>query len=302
VGTPPDEDRPQLTIVIPTRNRHALLEGAVESALGQTLSEIEAVVVDDASDPPVELEPRPRLRVIRNTAWHGLTAARNVGLNAARGRHVTFLDDDDRLTPEMAAVSLAALEHTSLPPPVAVVSGVAVVRRGRVVERRIPPTYPRGRHFPLEQPPPGRSNMTKHTLVAPTELLRDLGGFDENFITRELSDLLLRLNAVCSILGIPNTTYRLSREPGHHTSRKASNLVDGAERLMRKHRDLLATHPRGHADILLGHARMSIVAGPRRAVIPTILRAFWIAPRHTATVLFNPLRIARALLTLRTSG
>ena len=302
MATPPDEHRPQLTIVIPTRNRHALLDGAVESALGQTLADVEVVVVDDGSELPVALAPRPRVRTIRNSAPRGMSGARNVGLEAARGRWVTFLDDDDRLTPDMAAVSLDALGRTTLPPPVAVISGVEVVRHGRVVERRIPPTYPRGRHFPLEQPPRGRSLMAKHTLVVERDLLCELGGFDETFISRELSDLFVRLNPVCSILGLPAITYRLSREPGHHQSRDTFILEDGVERFLRKHRELLEAHPCGHADVLLGHARMSIVAGPRRAVLPSIARAFRVAPLHTAGVVFNPIRVARLLLTLRTSG
>jgi glycosyltransferase involved in cell wall biosynthesis len=302
VGTPPDEDGPQLTIVIPTRNRHALLDGAVESALGQTLRDVEVVVVDDASEPPVALAPRPRLRTIRNSAARGMSAARNAGLAAAGGRWVTFLDDDDELAPHMAAASLDALRQTTLPPPVAVVSGVEVVRHGRVVERRVPPTYPRGRHYPLEQPPRGRSLMAKHTLVVERDLLRELGGFDETLISRELSDLLLRLNPVCSIVGLPAITYRLSREPGRHQSRDPFILEDGVERFLHKHRDLLESQPRGHADVLLGHARMSIVAGPRRAVLPSIARAFRVAPLHTLGVLLNPVRVARLLLTLRTSG
>jgi glycosyltransferase involved in cell wall biosynthesis len=302
VTSAPDEDRPKLTIVIPTRNRPVLLEGAVDSALAQTLADVEVVVVDDASEPPVALAPQPGLRTIRNATPRGLSGARNVGLEAARGLFVTFLDDDDRLTPHMAAVSLDALRATSFPPPVAVLSGVEVVRGGRVVERRIPPTYPRGRRFPLEQPPPGRSHMTKHTLVVETDLLRALGGFDEDLSTRELSDVLLRLNAVCTIVGLTTTTYRLSRERGPHVSRDTALLEDGVERFLRKHRDLIEAHPQGHADVLLGHARMSIVAGPRRAVLPSVVRAFRVAPRHTATVLLNPLRMARALLTLRSSG
>jgi glycosyltransferase involved in cell wall biosynthesis len=295
-------DSAELTVVIPTRDRHELVGGAVASALAQTRQDVEVVVVDDGSEPPVELAPRPRLRTIRNDVPRGLSGARNAGLAAARGRFVTFLDDDDRLAPEMAELSLEAIARSALPPPVAALSGVEVVRGGRIVELRVPPTYPRGRHFPLEQPPRGRSHMTKHTLVAETGLVRDLGGFDESLPTRELSDLLLRVNEVCSIVGVTAAGYRLSREPGEHVSRNPALLVQGFESFVAKHRDLLELHPAGHADVLLGHARMSIVAGPRSAVLPTVARAFRVAPLHTAGVLLNPARMARALLTLRTSG
>ena len=142
------------------------------SALGQTLDDIEVVVVDDGSVVPVELEPDPRVRVVRHDPPRGVPGARNAGLAEAAGRYVTFLDDDNLLLPGMAERSLAALERSELPPPVAVVSGVEVVGPGgRVLDVRLPPSHPRGEHYSLEPLPPGRSHMSKHTLVAERELL-----------------------------------------------------------------------------------------------------------------------------------
>ncbi|MEA2282210.1 MAG: hypothetical protein QOK21_2817 [Solirubrobacteraceae bacterium] len=71
------------------------LREAVASALREDC-DVELVVVDDGSATPVEslLAPDPRVRVIR-TAHVGPYAARNVGLAAARGTHVRFLDADD---------------------------------------------------------------------------------------------------------------------------------------------------------------------------------------------------------------
>ncbi len=51
---------PLLSIIIPTRDRPALLLAAVESALGQTVErQLEVVVVDNGSQPPVALRSRP---------------------------------------------------------------------------------------------------------------------------------------------------------------------------------------------------------------------------------------------------
>ena len=294
--------QPELTVVIPAHNRPEAVEGAVDAALAQSLDALEVVVVDDGSDPPLRLTERPRVRVLRREHSGGPSAARNAGLAAARGRYVTFIDDDNRHLPHMAEVSLRAIAESTLPPPVAALSGIEIVRGGRVVEKRIPPSHPRGDHFSLEQPPPGRSHMTKGTLVVETEVLRSIGGFDETLRSREQADLFYRLNPVCSIVGIETVTYRVDRDPGERLSRDPVALVDGVERLIRKHRSLMEAHPRGYADLLLGHARMSIVAGPRRAVLPSIARAFRIAPRHTAGVLLNPRRMGRAAASLNTSG
>ncbi|MGC1393766.1 MAG: glycosyltransferase family 2 protein, partial [Coleofasciculaceae cyanobacterium] len=98
--------KPLLSIIIPTHNRPQLLVHAVNSALEQTINDLEVIVVDDASTEPVNLPDHPRLRVIRLTKSHGGAGARNVGTKEANGRWIMYLDDDDRLLPQMAALSL----------------------------------------------------------------------------------------------------------------------------------------------------------------------------------------------------
>jgi len=115
---------PQLSIIIPTHNRPHLLPLAVQSALGQTFQDLEVIVVDDASDSPVQLPADPKLQVIRLEPGRGGAAARNAGTQAARGQWVTYLDDDDSLLPTMAAVSLTALKALPEGQPVAVLSGL----------------------------------------------------------------------------------------------------------------------------------------------------------------------------------
>jgi hypothetical protein len=294
---------PSLTVVIPTHDRREELQGAVESALGQTLPDVEVVVVDDASARPVELTPHPRVRCVRLEQNQGVSAARNAGLAAARGHWVTFLDDDNRLLPDMAATSLAAIEGSSLTPPVAVISAIDVVGEGgRLLDRRVPATHPRGDHFFLETAPPDRSHMTKHTLVVDRDLLRAIGGFDPKLPTRELSDLFLRLNPICSILGIPTVTVRLTRTPGPRLSRDPAQLERGFWQLVEKHRALFESHPEGYAEALLGHVRMSLVVGPRRAIVPAIARAVRIAPRHTLGILLDPGRTTGLVRTWTSSG
>ena len=293
---------PDLTVVIPTRDRGAVVERAVASALAQTGAGVEVVVVDDGSVVPVVLRPRSALRVVRRAVSGGVSAARNTGLAAAEGRWVAFLDDDNVLLPQMAEISLAAIARSQLPPPVAVLSGIEMVIGDRVVDRRLPPSHPRGEFFSLTPPPAGRSHMTKNTLVVDRDLLRELGGFDETLRTREMTDLLWRLNPVCSIEGVPIVAYRITRDRGPRVSRDSEALEQGLLRLAAKHCKLLAAHPTGHADMWLGHVRMSIVSGPRRAIVPGLTRAFRASPWHTASVLLDPRRMARAFVTRRSSG
>jgi GT2 family glycosyltransferase len=95
-----------LSIILPTCNRAALLERALASIAGGTRCACEIVVVDGAStDHTQEVlahassELGDRLRVIREDRREGFVRAANKGFRAARGRNLTWLNDDARPLP-----------------------------------------------------------------------------------------------------------------------------------------------------------------------------------------------------------
>ncbi|MEO1184952.1 MAG: glycosyltransferase family 2 protein, partial [Cyanobacteria bacterium J06636_27] len=238
-----------LSIIIPTYNRPHFLPRAVKSALQQTVEEIEVIVVDDGSDEPVNLEEHPRLKVITLSKNSGNAVARNVGLKAAKGQYVTYLDDDDQLLSNMAQVSLDALKNTTLPQPVAALSGLEVIKPdGEVIDRRLPPTLPLGSHFFLEDIEPQKSYLSKQTLVVGRELLLEIGGYDETFTSRVHTEMFLRLNPVCSILGLPVVTYQLTAHEGERISRNPALRQVNFERLLNKHESLFKLHPKTFAN------------------------------------------------------
>lgn len=290
-------------MVIPTRNRPETLAVAVESAIRQKPDRIEVIVVDDGGEIPANVISHPAVRSIRLEKKSGPAAARNAGLAVANGKWVTFLDDDDQLLPGMLDRCLQAVADSNLPPPVAVISGIEVVdEHGKVLEHRLPPSHPRGEHFSLEPLQPGRSHVTKNTLFAERERLLSIGGFDPNLAACEWIDLFFRLNEVCSILGLQTMGYRMTRGPATRFSRNHTARKLGFRQLEEKHHGLLQTHPRGHADALLGEARMSLAAGFKLAAAAHLFCALNIAPRHTIQTTFNPARVLRLLFSLRASG
>jgi glycosyltransferase involved in cell wall biosynthesis len=96
-------------VIVPTRDRPALLRDALASVAAQTVDDFEVIVVDDAGEQPVEIPDDPRFRVVRRTEPGGPSGARNTGLEHATGRIVTFLDDDDVWLP--GRLALAADGH-----------------------------------------------------------------------------------------------------------------------------------------------------------------------------------------------
>ncbi len=103
----------QVSIIIPTRDRWAMLQEAVSSALAQTHPAREIIVVDNSTSPAsaeqaASLTARhPRISLLRLPGELGPGGARNAGLKRASGEFVLFLDDDDLLHPQMLESNLA---------------------------------------------------------------------------------------------------------------------------------------------------------------------------------------------------
>ncbi|MEH2174733.1 glycosyltransferase family 2 protein [Nostoc sp.] len=95
---------PKVSVIIPAYNTETYIEKAIESALKQTLTDIEVIMVDDgSSDKTVEVAKSftdLRLKVIVNQQNVGAAAARNRAFRAAQGEWIAVLDSDDWYAPE----------------------------------------------------------------------------------------------------------------------------------------------------------------------------------------------------------
>jgi len=101
-----NESSPLISVVIPTFNRGERIRVAIDSALNQTWPRLEIVVVDDCSSDDtwdVVQSYGNRIRPIRLSENRGGGYARNVGIDAAKGEFVAFLDCDDYWAPEKLA-------------------------------------------------------------------------------------------------------------------------------------------------------------------------------------------------------
>ncbi len=123
----------RVTVGITTRNRPQQLRQALASVFEQTLRPLEVLVVDDASEPPLEPVSAPpdiSLRWWRNERNQGLVVNRNELMFKARGKYFASLDDDAYFTtpedlgtaanflethPEVAVLSFRTIEPPDLP-------------------------------------------------------------------------------------------------------------------------------------------------------------------------------------------
>ncbi|HEY3636578.1 MAG TPA: glycosyltransferase family 2 protein [Rhizomicrobium sp.] len=106
---------PFFSVVIPVYNRAGSLGAGLRSVLSQTEQDFEIIVVDDGSvDSPervVETLGDPRIIVVRQENRGG-GAARNAGIDRARGQYIAFLDSDDRFLPHHLLVMRRLVQGT----------------------------------------------------------------------------------------------------------------------------------------------------------------------------------------------
>ena len=186
---------PAVSVVIPTCNRAELVGIAIESALAQTLSDIDVIVVDDASeDGTADVVARfkdARLRLLRQSVRRGAPAARNAGIRGSAGEYVAFLDDDDEWLPEKLACQLDLFRRKG--PDLGVVySSYTVVDRetGCVVGTKVAQKRGNLREALLERNYVGSTS----SVLVRRSALEGVGLWDESLPSFQDYDLWIRLS------------------------------------------------------------------------------------------------------------
>jgi glycosyltransferase involved in cell wall biosynthesis len=165
-------EAPLFSVVIPTRDRVPLLLRAVASVRRQSLKAIELVLVDDGDGEGAAASQQFGLSAVSvvRSGGAGQVRARNLGIQAARGRRIAFLDDDDWWDDER---HLAALDQALATPGLAYASGC-------VVREDVDPPERLAFAAHADQHSIRRDNRLLVSGIAYDRTLHDrLGGFDE---------------------------------------------------------------------------------------------------------------------------
>ena len=179
---------PLVSVVIPTHNRPDMLREAIASVRAQTFTDHEIIVVCNGSSPEdlVRYTTIPDIAPIV-TNRKGIGVALNIGIEAARGEWVAFLDDDDLWEPNKLAVQLQVASSTN-----ADVVFCDTINFGRghkiIAPLRPPPSLSTREAFLLGNYGGGCSA----TMVRRSALLA-VGGFDEGHVSPDW-DLWMRLS------------------------------------------------------------------------------------------------------------
>lgn len=182
--------KPFFSVVIPVYNRANLIEEALDSVLMQTEQDFEIVVVDDGSnDDPgkvVAAMNDPRIVFVRQENRGG-GAARNTGIDRARGRFIAFLDSDDRFLPHHLATMRALIGKS----PNAIGYARIIVDRGdECIIVKPPRAIAEGENMATYLLC-DRGFCATSTMVVPADLARKIR-FHENLPAAEDTDFAIR--------------------------------------------------------------------------------------------------------------
>lgn len=193
------------SLIIPSLDRHEILQETVERFLGFPFDRWELIVVDQTAVPCVFLEDLSRqrpehVRYLRLDT-RGLPNARNVGIAAARGDIILFVDDDVIPDPGFLEAHLAAYEDQgvggvagriveAIPRPKTLAEG-APIGRVRRLDGRITRGFDNMVEMDVDHAPGGNMSWRRESLLA-------VDGFDRRFggtAHLEESDVSLRITA-----------------------------------------------------------------------------------------------------------
>ena len=269
-----------VSVVLPTYNRAATLERAMESVLRQTYSNFELIIIDDRSTDGTDriLEKFGRLENVRLVSQlnRGCSGARNIGVAIAEGRYIAFQDSDDEWTPDFLMTAVAALDASDSETGMFYSDMTRVqadgtrfywrsprVRRGRLVDERT-----------LDYQVAG---IGMQSTVIKRSCFDVVGHFDEALPRFIDLDLFVRLSGKFRFIHCKRALVRYYAVAGISTNTAA--LVTARRHLARKYRAQLRERPHHFAQQLIYIAIALEQDGRIFRSLVFLLRAFTVSPR-----------------------
>ncbi len=193
---------PRVTVLMSVYNGERYISEAVDSILGQTLTDFEFLIIDDAStDRTPEIlrsYDDPRIRVVTNEENLGLTKSLNKGLTLARGEYIARMDADDVSYPYRLQVQH---EFMTQHPRAGIIGSWAeyIDRKGEIVHRYEAPGSPEENYFYLHF----RNCIVHSSVMFRKDVIIPNSGYDESIDKAQDFELWNRLSKITDIYQIP---------------------------------------------------------------------------------------------------
>jgi glycosyltransferase involved in cell wall biosynthesis len=265
-------------VVIPTAGRPAFVAEAVASVIGQTTADWECIVVDDSgsgSDVLPGLRDDPRVRVLRHETNLGVAAARNTGIQAAAGRYLAFLDDDDVFAADRLELALANHERAPL-----LICRSSWLGSQPEEQRRLEGNV---YDFILDTTTPHLGTVTVERARAPE--------FDPRYRACEDLDWWLKAARTIPVSTVPSVGCLIRRHRDARVGYGTRERIRYSELLLEEHSDYFASHSQARAFRWFRIGLMAAQLGDHRYARRAFVRSLEIrADARTAVHLVRSVR------------
>ena len=233
-----------VSAVITTHNRLHDLIKAIDSVLSQTYSNIECIVVSDASNDGTDEYCKKRNDIkfisIPKNESHGGNYARNLGIKAAMGKYVAFLDDDDAWLPTKIEKQVILLNEKKCECVYCLRTFESVVDGHVVSSANEKTTYAIEGDISKKI---FRHHITSTSCILATKkILDDIGGFDEQLFKIQEFELLIRISQCTPIYYYhdePLVLYTIDLSDKARISNDPTRLPIAKKYVEQKHKRLL---------------------------------------------------------------
>jgi len=248
---------PLVSVIVPVFNAARFLTRCLEALAAQTLTSMEIIAVDDGSTDDsadiLAVAQSRGLRVISHEQNQGVSAARNAGIDAARGRYLAFVDADDVPSPDMYRKLTEVAEASGAD---VVMCGLRVVDEdGNILATEPSPLTPQVVYDTEALRRALAHAWTTRMLWYPVRSLyrrehvaKRQVRFDEGI--RKGEDSLFNLQVLSTakrVIAIPDALYDYVKHQGSATARPLSSESDNLERLGRAVASCYVTHGFAHS-------------------------------------------------------
>lgn len=236
----------KVSVIIPTYKRPDTIEAAVRSVMKQTLRDIEIIVVDDNNPNSFFRQETEkivlslvsaddRVRYIRHEKNMNGSAARNSGIQVAKGEYLAFLDDDDKFLPEKLEVQYNMAKNAD-----GIYAGVVcnalLTRNGRIIKEI---EVDEQENALAEVLATSYSCGSGSNLFIRRAIIDDIGIFDVNLQRHQDYDFLVRFFCKYKMLKVSKALFMIEQRATHSNVPNEDKFITAKKYYLEKYKMII---------------------------------------------------------------
>ncbi len=240
---------PLVTVYIPTHNRVALLNRAVQSIISQTYKNLEIIVVNDGSTDNTDqfmqdfIKKHPLVKYLKHQSSQGANVARNYAIKESKGYFITGLDDDDEMLPNRIEKLVKGYDEKY----------AYVFSRWNIIENN-KKTHTQNYKFNIiSLNDMLYKNLTGNQVLTTRKMFINAGLFDETLPASQDYDMWIRMLQIkprAKMINEPTYNHYVTSQNRITTSKHRKK---GYIQCYQKHKNLMSLEQRQHTLLYLRH-------------------------------------------------